>query len=122
MRVDLFITAGNIPNKMADIPNADVCYLDKMPPEVRQKIFGFAIILEKDVAPFQVKKRSNKFFWDKAQKDPKKASDVPQLTAVHLSRCSKKIYDEVATTHLFYQVNQYVLNPSLFPESTEDNN
>jgi len=96
-------------DNMANIPSDDVCYMNKMPPEVTQKIYGFAVALDKSITPIQVKKRSNKFFWDEAQKGKSGISAVPQLTAVHLSRCNKKIYGEVATTHLFYQVNQYVL-------------
>lgn len=88
----------------------NVCYLDKMPAEVRQKIFGFVVKLDKEITPIQVKAKSNKFFWDEAQHLGRNGVNVaPQLDAVSLSRCSKTIYGEVATTHLFYQVNQYVI-------------
>ena len=108
-------TAAN----MADIVHDNVCNLDKMPAEVRQKIFRYAIKLQNDITPFQVKKRANKFFWDKGQKEQKSVSAVPGLTAVHLSRCNKRIYSEVATTHLFYKVNQYVM--FFLPGSRADN-
>jgi len=93
---------------MAGIPKDEFCYMDKLPVEVRQKIFGLSVMLKKDVTPIQVKKRSNKFLWDKAQTGQNGISAVQPLTAVQLSRCSKAIYAEVATTHLFYRVNQYV--------------
>lgn len=68
----------------------------------------------------QIRERSNKFIWSKAQiksddsskksdgSSKKTIEDVAPLTAVSLSRVCRTLYEEVALTHLFYKVNRFV--------------
>jgi hypothetical protein len=90
-----------------------------LPPEMRQKIFEFAVMVSEPVTPLQIKNRSNKFFWSKSQfynsKDEAGTKrgvqghvyGKPQLTILQLCTVSRQIYAEVALTHLFYKVNQF---------------
>ena len=72
-----------------------------------------AITLDEPIEPMQLRERSNKFIWSKAQAKPdgsgkKTVKDAPPLTVVLLSRVCRTLYEEVALAHLFYKVNRFV--------------
>jgi hypothetical protein len=88
-----------------------------MTAEIRQKIWNYAVKHDTPVSPKQVKDRSNKF-WPyhksapasvtanaKAEAEDKQLPET-LITAAQLSRACHQIYDEVAGTGLFYQINE----------------
>jgi hypothetical protein len=88
-----------------------------MTAEIRQKIWNYAVKHDTPVSPKQVKDRSNKF-WPyhkitpapvtakvKAEAEDKQLTET-LITAAQLSRACHQIYDEVAGTGLFYQINE----------------
>jgi len=86
-----------------------------MTAEIRQKIWNYAVKHDTPVSPKQVKDRSNKFWpYHKISPAPvtakAKAEDkqLPEtlIAAAQLSRTCHQIYDEVAGTGLFYQINE----------------
>jgi hypothetical protein len=84
----------------------------KLPEEIKQKIFAFAVALEEPIRPSQVKNRSNKFFWSESQRQVKEKGKEKDkvsstLTVVQLSKVSRQIYEEVIRTYIFYTVNQF---------------
>jgi hypothetical protein len=84
-----------------------------MTAEIRQKIWNYAVKHDTPICPKQVKDRSNKF-WPSGPKVATIPSAQPDevqpledsITAVHLSLTCHQIYDEVAGTGLFYQINE----------------
>jgi hypothetical protein len=89
------------------------CYLLEMTAEIRQKIWNYAVKHDTLISPKQVKDRSNKF-WPSGLKvaaNPSKLTQNGQplersITAAQLSLTCHQIYDEVAGTGLFYQINE----------------
>jgi hypothetical protein len=88
-----------------------------MTAEIRQKIWNYAVMHDTPVSPKQAKDRSNKF-WPyhkitpapataktKAEAEDKQVTET-LITAAQLSRACHQIYDEVAGTGLFYQINE----------------
>jgi hypothetical protein len=71
---------------------------------VKQRIWTYAVAVEKPIEPHQIRPKSNKFIWSKeqiTQKDGKiNIAAAPQLTAVQLAKVCRSIYDDVATTHV----------------------
>jgi hypothetical protein len=74
----------------------------KLPNEIKQRIFTLAVTVDEPIVPKQLRDKSNKFIWTKAQIDKKKhkydVAAVPQLTAVQLAKTCKALYQEVAAT------------------------
>ncbi len=88
-----------------------------MTAEIRQKIWNYAVKHDVPVSPKQVRDRSNKF-WPyqkistpyvtpnaKAEAEGKHLPQ-PLIAAAQLSRTCHQIYNEVAGTGLFYQINK----------------
>jgi hypothetical protein len=72
--------------------------------------WSYAVTVDEPIEPRQLRERSNKFTWSKAQvteKGEKIVANAPTLTAVQLSRVCSTLYEEVALTHLFYKVNRF---------------
>lgn len=88
-----------------------------MTAEIRQKIWDYAVKHDTPVSPKQVKERSNKFWpYNKNSTPPVTAKPKTEaedrrmsralITAAQLSRTCHQIYNEVAGTGLFYQINE----------------
>lgn len=95
--------------------SSDMGTLKRLSIELRLTIFELVVKVDRNITPFQVKAKSNKFYWTQTQilgnKDldleGRPVAPVPQLDVASLSLVCKAIYDEVATTHLFYKVNEF---------------
>lgn len=89
-----------------------------LPEEIKLNIWTLSVTLEEPVVPIQVREKSNKFLWSKAQRiqDPKtfgpknSISAVPALAAVELSKVCKQLYAEIALARLFYKHNVFDLS------------
>jgi hypothetical protein len=87
----------------------------KYPNEIKQKIWEYVVAEEKPIRPVQLKEKSNQFIWSDAQwkkdqfgcKIGKDVNAVKPLMAVQLSLVCRQLYQEVATTHIFYRVNDF---------------
>lgn len=101
--------------------------LFKLPPEVRHRIWEYAVKHDGYIKPNQWTRRSNKFgqngvgttyhprtnstpaftIWNPARIDGR----LPKaLTAIDLVRTCRRIYKEVSTEFLFYKVNDFEFN------------
>jgi hypothetical protein len=101
----------NLGTKGTSIVADGKCHLLEMTAEIRQKIWNYAVKEDKAIIPKQVKITSNKF-WPYGPANAKVQAQVkdiqppePLITAVQLSLTCHQIYDEVAATGLFYQIN-----------------
>jgi hypothetical protein len=88
------------------------CYLIDLPREVKAMIWTLAIRLSTPIRPRQVERGSNKFWpywstWDPTVLTLDETLVRQPLAAVSLSKTCKTIYNDVASSHLFYRINDF---------------
>ncbi|TAQ88297.1 hypothetical protein B7494_g3405 [Chlorociboria aeruginascens] len=104
-----------IPPYFTPPANGSCPILDRIPDEIKLRIWTLAVIVDEPIEPRQLRARSNKFVWSQAQvaRDPYgpvSVGAVEPLAFVQLSKVSKELYNTVAGSHLFYKVNSFKFN------------
>ena len=96
-----------------DLQHNDQSILFRFPTEIYDTILEMVVTEDVPIEPVQLRDRSNKFTWSMQLRGHMyrpfgyEFGAVPHLTAVLLSKVCKKLYDDVAGTHLFYRKNKF---------------